>query len=100
PRASAGTPLRTPEGLVIGALCVLDTHPHAYTDADLATLGDLATLVMDELELRRAHAAVTTLLETPTSPELPFGHPSAPVRRDTGAEALAWLESDHADPSV
>lgn len=99
-RASAGTPLRTPEGLVIGALCVLDTHPHPYTDGDLEMLGDLAAFVMDELELRRAHAAVSTLLETPTSPDLPLGHPSAPVRLDTGAEALAWLESDHADPGV
>jgi eukaryotic-like serine/threonine-protein kinase len=99
-RASAGTPLRTPDGLVIGALSVLDTQPHPYTADDLATLGDLAALVMDELELRRARVTVETLLENPTSPELPFGHPSAPVRLDTGAEALAWLESDRSDPAM
>ncbi|MGN6324684.1 protein kinase domain-containing protein [Pseudolysinimonas sp.] len=99
-RASAGTPLRTPDGIVIGTLCVLDTAPHPYTGDDLATLADLAALVMHELERRRADAAVATLLGTPTSPDLPFGHPSAPTLLDTSADALAWLESDHADPQV
>jgi len=99
-RASAGTPLRTPDGIVIGTLGVLDTAPHVYTEDDLATLADLAALVMGELELRRANASVATLLETPTAPALPFGHPSAPVLLDTSADALAWLESDHSDPRL
>lgn len=99
-RASAGTPLRTPDGIVIGTLCVLDVVPHAYREDDLATLGDLAALVMGELELRRARANVASLLDTPTSPELPIGHPSAPLLLDSGADALEWLESDRADPQV
>ena len=99
-RASAGTPLRTPDGIVIGTLCVLDTAPHPYSDDDLANLADLAALVMSELELRRAKASVSTLLAMPTAPELPLGHPSTPTVLDTSADALAWLESDHADPQV
>jgi len=40
--AYAGTPVRSPEGLPLGALCVLDRAPHAWTEADMATLGGLA----------------------------------------------------------
>ena len=52
-RFYAGVPLTTPDGHVIGTLCLLDTDPHApLTPAEQQTLGDLAALVMDELELR------------------------------------------------
>ena len=50
-----GAPLVTPQGHAIGALCVLDTHPHADVgDRDRRRLQVLAQLVVDELELRRA----------------------------------------------
>jgi two-component sensor histidine kinase len=49
-----GTPLRTPDGFNLGALCVLDFRPRTPTEAEVATLSDLAALVMDELELRRS----------------------------------------------
>jgi len=54
-RFYAGAPLKTPDGLTVGVLCLLDTHPRqSLTDAQRATLTDLAAMVMDELELRVA----------------------------------------------
>jgi tRNA A-37 threonylcarbamoyl transferase component Bud32 len=48
-----GVPLRTHDGYNLGTLCVLDFEPRAATDDDIATLNDLAALVMHELELHR-----------------------------------------------
>lgn len=49
--AYAGVPLVTPEGHVVGALCVLDYIPREWTDDRLAILADLAAIVIDELRL-------------------------------------------------
>ncbi len=51
--AYLGVPVRTPEGVVIGSLCAIDFAPRAWTDADEATLHDLAHLVTDEIALRQ-----------------------------------------------
>lgn len=51
-RSYAGAPLRTPDGYNVGALCVIDTVPRSFTDAQLAILSSFAALVVDELELR------------------------------------------------
>jgi len=51
-RSYAGIPLRTPEGYNIGALCAVDTKPRTFSAAELAILANLASIVMDELELR------------------------------------------------
>jgi diguanylate cyclase (GGDEF)-like protein len=51
-RSYAGVPLKTPDGYNLGALCVVDTEPHAFTPAQIDILGNFAGLVMDELELR------------------------------------------------
>lgn len=48
----AGAPLTTPAGHRIGTLCVMDDRPHPLTAADLQSLQDLASIVVDELELR------------------------------------------------
>ncbi len=53
-RFYAGIPLTTHDGHNLGTLCVLDREPRAVTDEELATLTDLAALVMDEMEVRRA----------------------------------------------
>ena len=51
----------TSDGHRIGTVNVLDTKPHEPTDDDIATLSDLAAIVMDELELRLS--ALTTVSE-------------------------------------
>jgi signal transduction histidine kinase len=48
----AGAPLKTKSGLVLGSLCLIDHEPGSFSSAQLAQLERLATLVMDELDLR------------------------------------------------
>lgn len=47
-----GVPLTTREGFNLGTLCVIDTEPRKVTDDEVATLNDLAAVVVNELELR------------------------------------------------
>jgi sigma-B regulation protein RsbU (phosphoserine phosphatase) len=51
-RFYAAVPITTSDGHRLGTVDVLDTRPRQVDDADLATLADLAAVVMDELELR------------------------------------------------
>jgi diguanylate cyclase (GGDEF)-like protein len=51
-RSYAGIPLRTPDGYNVGALCAIDTKARSFSDADLSILTNLASIVVDELELR------------------------------------------------
>lgn len=52
-----GVPLRTHDGHGLGTLCAIDREPRAASADDVATLTDLAGVVMDQLELRRAAMA-------------------------------------------
>jgi sigma-B regulation protein RsbU (phosphoserine phosphatase) len=51
-RFYAGAPLTTHDGFNLGTLCVIDHEPHEVSEEQLSTLADLASLVVDELELR------------------------------------------------
>jgi signal transduction histidine kinase len=53
-RFYAGVPLRTKDGHNLGTLNVIDTKPRETSEAELATLEDLAGIVVDELEARLA----------------------------------------------
>jgi tRNA A-37 threonylcarbamoyl transferase component Bud32 len=48
----AGVPLRTPDGYNLGTFCILDREPRQFSDADTRMLGDMAAIVMNDLELR------------------------------------------------
>ena len=48
----AGVPLTTHDGYNLGTLCIIDLEPRSMTREQIATLSDLAALVMNELELR------------------------------------------------
>jgi PAS domain S-box-containing protein len=54
-RSYLGTPLTDSSGHVVGALCVFDADPREWSAADVATLRELATPVVTELE----YAALT-----------------------------------------
>jgi len=49
-----GVPLTTADGFNLGTLNVIDVEPREVTDAEVATLQDLAAIVVDELEVRLA----------------------------------------------
>jgi len=49
-----GVPLTTADGYNLGTLCVIDQTPRMVSEHDIATLTDLAVMVVDELELRLA----------------------------------------------
>ncbi len=53
-RSYAAAPLTTSDGHTLGSLCVYDLEPRDFDAEALATLTDLADIVMDELELRLA----------------------------------------------
>ena len=48
----AGVPLTTRDGFNLGTLCVMDVKPRTVTADEIATLEDLAAMVMRELDLR------------------------------------------------
>ena len=49
-RFYAGVPLKNREGIILGTLCVTDTHPHSFGADQVTTLKLLSTLVMSFLE--------------------------------------------------
>lgn len=53
-RFYAASPLKTLDGYNLGTLCILDKVPRTLNEGEIATLQDLAAIVMDELELRLA----------------------------------------------
>jgi sigma-B regulation protein RsbU (phosphoserine phosphatase) len=62
-RFYAGIPLTTGDGHNLGTLCVIDQAPRDLGDDEIATLEDLAALVMHELELRLATQAAVARAE-------------------------------------
>ena len=59
-RFYAGCPVRSPDGLRIGTLCLLDSQPRGFPPADKEILRDLAALVEDEFRVT-AQATVDDL---------------------------------------
>lgn len=53
-RFYAGAPLTTPEGLVLGTLCVVDFHSRTLSEEQRESLSALARQVMLQIKLRRA----------------------------------------------
>ncbi|MFE4823888.1 PP2C family protein-serine/threonine phosphatase [Streptomyces sp. NPDC056704] len=53
-RFYAAVPITTADGYRLGTVAVWDTRPRKVTEAELATLEDLAAVVMDELEVRQS----------------------------------------------
>jgi GAF domain-containing protein len=49
-RFYAGVPLRTSEGVAVGAFCIVDHKPRSLSPAQLKMLQDIARMVEEELE--------------------------------------------------
>ncbi len=52
--AYLGVPLVLLSGEVIGAICAIDSKPHAWSETEVLDATDLASLVISEIELRQA----------------------------------------------
>lgn len=52
-RAYLGVPLVTPDGYNIGSLCAIDTRPRIFSETQIAVIEKLATLAMEQIELRQ-----------------------------------------------
>ena len=50
-RFYAGCPIKAPNGLNIGTLCLIDRQPRNFSDEDIATLKDLAYMVEREIAI-------------------------------------------------
>jgi diguanylate cyclase (GGDEF)-like protein len=53
-RFYAAAPLITRDGCNLGTLCIMDFKPSSISESEKETLKDLASIVMDEMELRLA----------------------------------------------
>lgn len=62
-RFYAGAPLTTHSGHNLGTLCAIDRQPREMTDDERQLLDDLAHMVVDELELRKANRRVVEELK-------------------------------------
>lgn len=59
----AAAPLRSPDGFKVGSLCVIDSSPREFCDADLQNLRDLAAFAELELRSAAANAVQADLME-------------------------------------
>lgn len=62
-RFYAGVPLITPQGDILGTLCVIDQVPKELNSEQLQALKALSKLVIDQLELRRSLADLSRISE-------------------------------------
>ncbi|MBD2104279.1 GAF domain-containing protein [Leptolyngbya sp. FACHB-261] len=62
-RFYAGAPLITPEGYVIGSLCVIDRKPRDLSEAQRTALEAIARQVVTQLEFRRVSSSLAEALE-------------------------------------
>lgn len=63
-RSYLGAPLKTQDGYMLGALCVIDYEPRSFTKQQEQMLMSFADVVMGEMELRRS-AAIDELTRLP-----------------------------------
>lgn len=108
-RFYAGVPLVTLGGHALGTLCIIDTEPRpGLSPAEAATLADLASLVMDRLELRRAELELReakAAAEAAARAKIDFmtmmGHElRTPLTAVLGYAELLLADADPAGPSA
>lgn len=88
-RFYAGAPLFSPEGLALGALCIIDNQPHQdFSEEDRSRLRELAKMVSDRLELRRIE--VSSIRSRPDFEEYAGTSTTPVVWFNESGEITAW----------
>ncbi|WP_066719208.1 putative bifunctional diguanylate cyclase/phosphodiesterase [Sphingomonas pituitosa] len=91
-RFYAGAPLVTSDGYGLGALCVLGTEPRVATADELAALGDLAAMVMAQIELQHAFGRIDPISGLPTRAQ--FRDDLADLARDHPGQSRIAVVAD------
>ncbi|WP_414575800.1 GAF domain-containing protein [Anabaena sp. CCY 9402-a] len=86
-RFYAGVPLITPEGQMLGTLCVIDQQPKQLSQQQIDSLIALSRLVIDQLELRRNMANVAQMSEKLINQEQ-----TARIESEIISDQLRWAE--------
>jgi diguanylate cyclase (GGDEF)-like protein len=89
-----GSPLNTPAGYNIGALCAMDTVPHDPSPDQVKLLQDLGRLVIDELELRKL-ACLDPLTGVLTKRGLEKAINRLVAKLDNSAACVVMMDVDH-----
>jgi diguanylate cyclase (GGDEF)-like protein len=89
-----GSPLNTPTGYNIGALCAMDTVPHDPSINQVKLLQDLGRLVIDELELRKL-ACLDPLTGVLTKRGLEKAINRLVAKLDSAAACVVMMDVDH-----
>mgnify|MGYP000910519329 CR=1 FL=1 len=91
-RFYAGVPLFSPDGLALGALCILDAKPHHdFSKDDCDRLLELAKMASDRLELRRIEIASERT--RPGFDEYAGGSDTPVIWFDENLQILDWNHS-------
>lgn len=57
-RFYAGAPIITPDGFIIGTMCLIDTEPRSFTEKERKLLKKLADVAMEQTQLRAENLAL------------------------------------------
>ena len=91
-RFYAGVPLLSPDGLALGALCILDRQPHPeFSEEEWQRLRELARMASDRLELRRI--AVSAERTRPKFDEYASGSLTPVIWFDEDGGIVAWNDA-------
>jgi len=91
-RFYAGVPLLSPDGLALGALCVIDDRPHTdFSQEDRQRLAELAKMASDRLELRRIE--VSSERTRPPFEEYAGNSSSSVIWFDEQLQIIEWNQA-------
>lgn len=92
-RFYAGSPLVTPDGLAIGSLCVMDSHPGSLSDEQIRALKALSRQVVQLLELHRVSMELETKVREQAWYEINLRQENAELSSQTRLDPLTGLDN-------